>query len=328
MVFTDQAECGGSRLTVLRLPKRNSWKQRIQSARSFITDFDPNWLSLQFVSYSFQDKGIPFLLGPRLATLGNGRNWHIMFHELWENGVGFRKELIGKGQKFIIKSILRILSAKLVNASTSHNLSLLRSINYSADLLPLFGNIPIAYEDVSAPTATDPTFGPSLKGIYFGSAPNSSAQTIIVEGLVEYSRATEKSLNIILAGSLGAHGPEFIKSLEGLANLGINITITGFLSTHDLSQLIQSSDFGISKSPGKHLGKSGSLITMIEHGLPIWCPMMGSGQSVKDDFYNGEASLLLPNLVALQPLRKCPRPRLSQTAAKFIYNLQSKVNND
>jgi hypothetical protein len=47
-------------LPVLRIPAHYSSKKRFRSAGEWIRTFNPDWLSLQYVPYSFQNKGLPF----------------------------------------------------------------------------------------------------------------------------------------------------------------------------------------------------------------------------------------------------------------------------
>src|SRR4051812_17723271 len=53
-------------IPVVRLPAGRSLKDRLFKAKMWIDQFDPDWLSLQFVIYSYHPKGTPFALGPKL----------------------------------------------------------------------------------------------------------------------------------------------------------------------------------------------------------------------------------------------------------------------
>ena len=88
-IIDDHQVQGGIRIPTLRLPSLSTYKSRFGKAKMWLNSFDPNWISLQFVPFSFHAKGLPFALARDLSLLGEGRKWHIMFHELW---VGMDKE--------------------------------------------------------------------------------------------------------------------------------------------------------------------------------------------------------------------------------------------
>ena len=99
-------------LPVLRLPSVWPANKRFEHAQRWIDDFGPDWLSLQFVPFSFHSKGLPLDLASRLASLGRGRSWHIMIHELW---VGMdcesplKHKLWGSIQRLLILCVTRWL---------------------------------------------------------------------------------------------------------------------------------------------------------------------------------------------------------------------------
>ena len=53
----DATEAGAS-VPILRLPNTDSWENRTREAGAFLQKQTPDWLSLQFVCYGFNDKGI------------------------------------------------------------------------------------------------------------------------------------------------------------------------------------------------------------------------------------------------------------------------------
>ena len=87
--FEGVQNLGSVSLRVLRLPSHIPALHRFKQARLWIDNFDPEWLSLQFVPFAFHPKGLPFQMGKLLTTLTGDRRWHIMVHELW---VGMNKE--------------------------------------------------------------------------------------------------------------------------------------------------------------------------------------------------------------------------------------------
>jgi len=70
------------KIKILRISSHLSELDRVKKAKEQIHKFKPDWISLQFVPYSFHTKGLPFTFAKALKELGDFR-WHIMFHELW-----------------------------------------------------------------------------------------------------------------------------------------------------------------------------------------------------------------------------------------------------
>ena len=69
-------------LQVLRLSAGLIWEQRMTRARQFLEQYQPDWLSLQFVPYGFHRKGFCFGLVSRLLSITRGSRRHVFFHEL------------------------------------------------------------------------------------------------------------------------------------------------------------------------------------------------------------------------------------------------------
>ena len=93
-------------IPTLRIPKVYNDTTKIDQAKKWVDTHNPEWLSLQFVPYSFHTKGLPFQLRKQLNTIGGSKKWHIMIHELWIGmniESSFKTKSIGKIQKILIK---------------------------------------------------------------------------------------------------------------------------------------------------------------------------------------------------------------------------------
>ena len=55
-------------IEVLRLPELLAWHVRLYMAKKFTGDFNPDWISLQFVPFGYQIKGLPFGSGKKIKT--------------------------------------------------------------------------------------------------------------------------------------------------------------------------------------------------------------------------------------------------------------------
>lgn len=314
-------DCDVHSVKFLRLPQSKPWAERIEIAKEVIHRHDPAWLSLQYVPYSFDQKGIPFRLPNRLTSLTMKHNWHIMFHELWENGTALKNRLVGKSQKWIARSLAKNLKAKCIHSSTTYNVQLLNKAHIVTTQLRLFGNVPIA--GLSLSINTEKKDRHRIKGIYFGAAPNPEAQNIILKKLTEVTSKNNTQIDLILAGALGPNGKAFHSSLSQVKQIATSRT--GFISEVEVSRLMQKSDFGISRSPAKHLGKSGSTISMLEHGLPVWCPLVDSNEELTVDLEKSEINLIHSSFNTLPTHRLPPVERLPIVASQLVANLENSI---
>src|SRR5690606_9673399 len=111
----------GQDILCLRLPQMSTNKDRLENAKKWISQHNPEWLSLQFVPYAFNKKGLPFGLGSQLVYIGGNCKWHVMIHELWigmSHQSSFKEKCIGYVQKKVIKSLLLKLAPKVIHTQT------------------------------------------------------------------------------------------------------------------------------------------------------------------------------------------------------------------
>jgi len=95
----------GTHSSVLRLPASLSWRERAWRAKAWISEFQPDWVSLQFVPFGFQKKGLPFGLIRVVDGIAGAAKRHVMFHELWlgsAKGSSFKHRAWGGLQRVII----------------------------------------------------------------------------------------------------------------------------------------------------------------------------------------------------------------------------------
>ena len=70
---TERPVAGGS-IQVLRLPSALPWPECIAQATQQLDRFDPEWVSLQFVCYTFHPKGLVHGLAGKLVKRNFGAN--------------------------------------------------------------------------------------------------------------------------------------------------------------------------------------------------------------------------------------------------------------
>jgi hypothetical protein len=289
------------------------WKERIQLARQFLDAFSPDWISLQFVPYGFHPKGLPFGLAGRLQRLIGKTPLHLMFHELW---IGAAKSspwphrIVGPLQQLCIRKLIRTLKPSVVHTSIPVYQAMLAQIGTTAEVLPLFGNIPVAEvnEEMALPELTevglghDPSGSPRWLGVIFGTIHPEWKPEPLIAKLREMARSLGKKLTLVSLGSAGASGEKIWAAMQATYP-DLRCIKLGRRSDLTISHVLQLADFGIATTPWQLIGKSGSVAAMLDHGLPVIV--------TRDDWYlrgqdsplkEAESRFLTPQQFAVQKI--------------------------
>jgi glycosyltransferase involved in cell wall biosynthesis len=259
-------------LVTLRLPATLKDDQRFKLLKSFIDDFDPDWISLQFVPFSFNPKGLVFGLAKKLAYAGHGRPWHIMFHELW---VGMteqssKKELLwGMLQRELIKGLIRTLKPALIHTHTDLYKKQLEKMNVKAELLPLFSNIPVrSYTEIEKKISKGIQIADQVNIVVFGGIHKGAPIRELAEEANRYAERNQLQLNLVVVGRNGNELENWIKEWDG-SNLSLkNI---GEQPAEKISEILAQASLGIFTTPIALAEKSGSVAAMREHRMHLLC---------------------------------------------------------
>lgn len=328
-----------AKMSILRLPANMPWKQRTAHAERFLALWQPDWISLQFVIYGFQVKGIVASLSKWLRPLVKGRQLHIMFHEIWIGehvGAKLKERLVGTVQKLFILRLVNQLQPAVVHTSNLAYVALLQQLGISALRLPMFGNIPISGKN------GDNWLFPELQELgldikvenrqqfwligFFGTIypvwPAEPLFTYLCQAGVQHQRR----IAIISIGRLGA-GEALWKSLVRAYSYQFVFLQLGEQSPAKISEFLTSIDFGITSSPYLLIGKSGTVATMLEHGLPIivnredfQLPYL-IPQPEKEPLLHTIDSCLV-NKLDSELIRALPQSRLASSAIQFTQDLK------
>ncbi|MEJ8800536.1 hypothetical protein [Pontibacter sp. H249] len=255
-------------LPVLRIPAGAASKARIVSATTWIAALDPDWLSLQFVPFAFHNKGLPFSLAYTLTKIGRGRNWHIMFHELWvgvEANASFKISSWGWLQKQLIKFIISTLKPAILHTQTRLYQAQLNKLGLDASYLPLFGNIPLV-KDNEEPLSSEQRKRIIL--VSFGAIHAGVPVNKLTAEVVQYAASQNAELILKIVGRSGAELAHWSKVWQ---EAGARVEVLGEQSTEQISRIFQGATIGISTTPLVLVEKSGSVAAMLEHGLPVLC---------------------------------------------------------
>lgn len=286
-IFTGVQCSEGFNIPVLRIPLKSLSKNRFSKIKEWIKEYNPIWLSLQYVPFAFQSKGLPATLGKSLQKLGKGRKWHVMFHELW---VGIETDAdwkhIGWGfvQRIIVKKLLRKLQPLVVHTQTRTYQLLLQKLGIDVDYLPLFSNIPpFPLNTKNRMTVAEKQ--KRLSFIVFGAVYPDAPVEEFVKEVSEYQKTKGLFKSITFIGRCGS---EIQRWVDACKNVGINIKLLGEQSAQVISEELFEATIGISTTPLALAEKSGTVAAMIAHGLRVICvrnPWQARGiRKIEDNF--------------------------------------------
>src|SRR5450756_1093273 len=276
----EQQDIEGTSVAALRLPNDMAWEDRAIKARTWLEEFKPDRLSLQFVPFGFHPKGLNVGLGKFLTAINPQPNWHVMFHELWlglgENST-VKHRILGLLQRYLILDFMGRLRPRIVHTQAEPYQEALRRTNIVASILPLFGNIPrieaTGCDGLLAPLVTDAA-GKSqdrdkffLAGVLGMIHPEWKAEEA-VNLLHPLTERFHKRLVLVLIGK-NSLTPEAVKNLKLTLLDRADIVVTGERPAAEISKMLQTLDFGLATSPRQIIQKIGSVAAMLEHGLKV-----------------------------------------------------------
>jgi len=269
----------GTNVECLRLPGALGWTERVELARQWLEDFNPDWVSLQYVCYGYHPKGLAWRWNRLFAELGSmARHRHLMFHELWIDPPPWHRQLLGMVQQWIIHNLHRHFRPDIVTTSMTSFQQRLSRIGIMARVLPLFGNIPIAshnderihelLREAGCKLVQQPrnTF---LNGIFFGTVHPNFNVAPLIRWLAELRSRTSRPVLLSMIGRGGPGAEVLAKQLVSALPDAVEVVSLGEQPEATISQVLQFADFGINTGSPEFLGKSGTFAAMREHGLPV-----------------------------------------------------------
>ena len=309
--------------------------------RGILSMGQPDWMSLQFVPYAFQDRGIPWQLPRWFADLEFYGKWHVMFHELWigeSTDYGPKDRAIGILQRIGILRLMRALRPKSVHTSNPVYCALLAANGIPSEVLPLFGSVPIVtptgarwlYEALGPRGILldrRDSSRPLLMGVFGTIHPQWQPEQFLAQAL-KTSRGIPRQLVLLAIGRIGSEGERALRRIANRFREDLVCVNLGEQSLTRISEFLQMIDFGIATSPWALTGKSSAVAAMLDHGVPVVVP--------RDDWMLRKYSTPAP---APDPLlfraddtfigllnEKLPRgnqkPRLRSSAGEFLNALR------
>ncbi|MGF7081435.1 hypothetical protein [Mucilaginibacter sp. UYCu711] len=281
-VFTEKQHIKNVDFPVMRLPSKLNNAERIKLVNEWINKYDPDWISLQFVIYSYHPKGLPLGLTKLMAGIGNHVKWHVMFHEIWV-GIGktssLKHKIIGQLQKKIIVSMIKLVNPKLITTSNILYSTILKTINIDSIVLPLFSNIAIAPLNKNFVCSVLNKLGINseeelmhwrLAGSFGTLRPDANFEQILKDQLF-LCESEQLNMAFIAFGRIGDIGIAEFNRLEKILG-NIKFINLGEQSQENISNVMQLLNIGISSTPLSYIGKSGVFSIMKFHGLDVIIP--------------------------------------------------------
>ena len=263
--LSEVQDADGVGIPVLRIPSAFDADKRFKFLEKEIGLFAPDWISLQFVPFSFHPKGLSLSFSAMLKQLVADYRFHIMFHELWVgiNGrVKLKMAVLGIAQKILIHRLLRQLKPDVITTSTTiYKRELAR---FPVEILPLFSNVPLAKSNSCSEKDSV-----HFRAVHFGTFSAATAEfKLQIEFLTDAAQLANKELELLVFGEGGPFKNNALDAAKELIGAD-NVVDLGRLSFQDISCNLRAADVGISRANYAFFGKSGSTLAMIEHGLPV-----------------------------------------------------------
>jgi len=289
----------------------------------------PDVISLQFVCFAFHSKGLIHRLSSLVEHWCKIASLHVMFHELWlgeQPDLPFKHRLLGKLQKWQITSAVRKWKPFCIHTSNTLYREVLKAEGIPSNLLPIFGNIPVASVEASPAKP----HSKKRKLIFPFSQRNDWNVEETLSKLKVLAAKSDLSYELIQVGRLrnDAKHWQYIERFAQDENW--ECRILGERDEEELSRLMQSADIGICAAHVALANESGAAIAMLEHGLPVICTItqsvsdrfkhLPSDQENLHSFFDSEAELL--ELIKT-PVKQPPRPRLPMIAEQWLKDIET-----
>jgi hypothetical protein len=259
---------GGNDFVAVRIPVKLSVNKKIDVFRQELREFQPDFISIQFVPFSFNEKGVVAELVYLFSRIKRRPyKWSITFHELWINeqdNTNIKIFLWAKAQRFFIKIFVRLLDNPVL--ITTNELYASRFGSKHVNVLPLFGNIKIfSRPDNKLQYKEDSVLRVLLFGSLTTNVEEFKQQLPLVKSIKDKFFS---SVTFLFVGRQVSSVGIYEKIIHSVLPDAV-IEIKGQLPEEKLSITIQSVDIAISRAGADLANKSGSTIAILEHGIPV-----------------------------------------------------------
>ncbi|MGO1119630.1 hypothetical protein ACTL6U_13025 [Rhodovibrionaceae bacterium A322] len=295
---------------IVRLAQTLPQDQRIKRLKEELADFQPAFVSLQYVLTSFHPKGMPWAFNRALTEALRPYKTHVMLHEAWfglDPGARVTQKIYGVIQKQLLFSFLRALKPDLLTLSNPYYKELLNQGGFNSHYLPIYATVALSQnsngqwlpEKLRELGLDTPERFLSF-GFFGGIFPNTPGPALLTRA-GELAALEGKKALILSAGRGGAGKYLFQQWAQTYPDM--TFMELGSLPDEQVYSYLMGLDYGLTGYPHYLLGKSSQVAAMLEVGLPF---LVGQqGQLMPEDPLPPEGMEL--TLRADRPLEDWPK---------------------
>ncbi|OKS85138.1 glycosyltransferase family protein [Mucilaginibacter polytrichastri] len=265
----------GVEVSTLRIPHSLEKKYQFKEAEKYLKIFDPDWISFQYVPYSFDKRALPINLGKKLKKLRPFAKWSIMFHEIWQGESiesTIKDKIIGYFQKRITLGIISKLKPVFISTTNEYYKKCFSNLGIQTDKIPVFSNIPAGSSSpgkifMQLPKSVLDNKANYVIASFFGGF---HAYTELGQQLNQVAKTIEDKLGKKL---MVTHIGKADKVKEVLDNItkttNIETAVLGEWDEYDVADYLSTIDLGLSTYPKILYEKSGSIAALLINGCPV-----------------------------------------------------------
>lgn len=264
----------------VRLPRNLTALKRFSYLRRFASAYSADWISLQFVSYGFQSKGLVYGLGAKLKRALGNAPFQIMFHELWVGAQGttnLRQRFVGNIQRMLIRRMVNQICPVIAHTHAMPYHYLLGKYGIKTEILPLGSNIqtnrissrtlPEIFQAIGSGNL--PQSQKTRIFTVLGNTPPEWSPAILFKQIWLYGKNESIEPVFVFCGRGAPGGKRRRDILKQAVDHGIKCVFTGFLTEADVAIVLAASHFGVATVPFPLWQKSGAVAAMRSFGLPV-----------------------------------------------------------
>jgi len=320
-VITEKQVDENLHIVTHRLPRNLPWKIRTEYLKDLVQEYDPNWISLQYVPFAYHHKGLPYLFSKRILKSIFGRNLHMMFHELWVDNENLKLRILSLLQKYIIHQTVGSLKPAIIHTHLPRYFKNLQTISPRIYTLPLFSNFKIQKELQSIDTGI-------FTIAFFNLISDKDEVIDFLRQMETELKEMKIKMEILLIGGATKKLEAFKDLLSSRYLFTGKISCSGFVDADNISAILQSCSLGITPLSSSFIGKSGTSIAFLSNGVPLAVPIW---DNIAPPFFNTgleKALLRSPNLNEYKLCREAAIAErrsinIDLIAENFIHDLDS-----
>lgn len=330
-VLTESRLVGDSSVNTLHIPESLTWEQKAKHLRTFLEEAKPGFILFRFIPYSLNPKGIVWNAAKFLPQVFRDTPTIWLVDEIWlgSDSGKLRHRLVGLLQKRSILRLLKRSNPHRVFTNNEYNAKTLRKCGVPAASLRLFGNIPVVAPDnfqwmahelanAQIPVTLANRNELLLLGI-FGVFHADWNPDLFMAALQKKAEQHGKKVCFVGIGSLRSYDDHW-RNTSNAWGVSFRFVHLGCRDEREVSLFLQSVDFGLTTNPYYLVGKSGTCMAMLDHGLPILVPRLTS----HDDMTEFPADLVIrcgnnpPDEIFKERARIAASPQLPRAVDELV----------